>query len=85
MTSSLLNPKCGRRQYLITYSQADEQRFPTRESFTNVVVEEFNREHSTVKVSHWACCRELQQEGVFTITVQLNLLGTKNRFQQKRD
>ena len=28
-----MNPRAGRRQYLVTYSQADESTFSTRESF----------------------------------------------------
>ena len=40
--TQLQNPRSGRRQYLITYSQADLQRFPTRESFGNMVENEFN-------------------------------------------
>ena len=28
-----MNPRVSRRQYLITYSQADESTFSTRESF----------------------------------------------------
>ena len=48
----------GRRQYLITYSQCDEEIFPTRESFGKMLEEEFNAGPSAVKVSHWACCKE---------------------------
>ena len=77
MTSSPLNPSCGRRPYLITYSQADEQRFPTRESFANIVLEEFNRRHSAVKVSHYACCRKLHQEGGFHYHCAVKLTGNK--------
>ena len=56
--------KNGRRQYLITYSQLDENKFPTRESFGTMIEREFNRGDSKVKVSHWACCREPhEQEG----------------------
>ena len=54
----LQNPSKGRRQYLVTYSQADGQIFPTRESFGNVLESEFNSGNSKViEVSHWACCR----------------------------
>ena len=77
MTSSPLNLRCGRRQYLITYSQADEQRSSTRGSFANVVVEESNRGNSAVKVSHWACCRELHQEGGFHYHCAVKLTGNK--------
>ena len=73
--------KCGRRQYLISYSQAEEQRFPTRECFANVVMEEFNMGdlHSKSLAGHAAV--NFTRTGDSTITVQLNLLGTKNEFQ----
>ena len=77
MTWSPLNLRCGRRQYLITYSQADEQRSSTRGSFANVVVEESNRGNSAVKVSHWACCQELHQEGGFHYHCAVKLTGNK--------
>ena len=75
--SSPLNPRSGRRQYLVTYSQADEENFPTRESFAKVVEEEFNRGDSAVKVSHWACCREPHQEGGFHYHCAVKLTGNK--------
>ena len=37
-------------------------KFPTRESFANMIEREFNRGDSKVKVSHWACCREPHKE-----------------------
>ena len=51
---------CGkpRRSYLITYSQADLLKFPTRESFALAVVDAFTSERSQVKPQHWACCVE---------------------------
>ena len=69
--------KCGRRQYLISYSQAEEQRFPTRECFANVVVEEFNMGDYAFKVSHWACCRELHQDWGFHYYCTVKLTGNK--------
>jgi len=38
-----LSPTVGKRQYLVTLSQADLTMFPTRESFGKLVAEEFNR------------------------------------------
>ena len=35
---NLQNPRSGRRQYLITYSQADINKFPTRESFGKMYI-----------------------------------------------
>ena len=73
----LENPRTGRRQYLITYSQADEQRFPTRESFGNMLENEFNTGNSQVKVSHWACCKETHEEHGFHYHCCLKLTGVK--------
>ena len=55
--------KNGKRLYLITYSQLDENIFPTRESFGNMLEREFNRGKGKAKVEYWACCREAHAEG----------------------
>ena len=73
----LQNPSKGRRQYLVTYSQADGQIFPTRESFGNVLENEFNSGNSKVKVSHWACCKEAHEETGFHYHCCLKLTGVK--------
>ena len=45
-----------RKVYLITYSQADVVRFPTRHSFVEAVLYSF---HDTpAKIMHWCCCLE---------------------------
>jgi hypothetical protein len=48
----------SRRTYLITYSQVDLSKFPTRQSFGEQVVAYFNEGAGKVEVEHWACCRE---------------------------
>ncbi len=63
--SELQNTHVGRRQYLITYSQADMNRFPTRESFGKMLESEFNAGKSRAKVSYWACCKESHEEHGF--------------------
>ena len=64
-SKQLTNPRSGRRTYLITYSQADLTRFPTRESFGRMVEEQFNAADGKAKVSHWACClEEHENEGL---------------------
>ena len=73
----LQNPSKGRRQYLVTYSQADGQIFPTRESFGNVLESEFNSGNSKVKVSHWACCKEAHEKIAFHYHCCLKLTGVK--------
>ena len=47
----------NRRQYLITYSQADLLKFPNRQSFGETVVSCFNNT-GKVTVDYWACCLE---------------------------
>ena len=42
MTSTLTDKGSGRRQYLITYSQANAEKFPTSESFGQMLEREFN-------------------------------------------
>jgi len=37
-----MSPIVGRRLYLVTYSQINEELFPTRESFANALQQEFN-------------------------------------------
>ena len=39
------------------------EKFPTRESFGEMVEAELNAGTSQAKVSHWACCRETHQDG----------------------
>lgn len=46
--------------YLVTYSQCDLQKFPTREKFAQAVVDAFNSTKSNSKpnVERWVCSRE---------------------------
>ena len=67
----------GKRQYLVTYSQCDENIFPTRESFGNMLEREFNRGKSVVKVSHWACCKEEHSDGGHHYHCSVKLNGLK--------
>ena len=50
----------GRREvrqvYLVTYSQADTIKFPTRESFADAVVSSFRA--PSARVLHWCCSKE---------------------------
>ena len=47
-----------RRVYLITYSQADVNKFPTRQSFANAVLAAF----AETNVVHWCCSKEHHQK-----------------------
>ena len=60
--SSNLNDRVAgvvRQVYLITYSKADLQKFPTRESFAQAVVKSF--EATNTKIEHWVCSKEAHQ------------------------
>ena len=51
-----IDSRTVRQVYLITYSQADQARFPTRESFVEAVLFSFNG--TPAKVVQWSCCLE---------------------------
>ena len=57
-----LDERQQRRAYLITYSQSDVERFPTRESFSTVVVDAF-KANSIANILQWACCCENHETG----------------------
>ena len=75
--TQLQNPRSDRRQCFITYSQADLQRFPTRDSFGNMVENEFNAGKSKVKVSHWSCCEEAHKENGYHYHCCVKLMVVK--------
>ena len=57
------NPNIGRRTYLLTYSQANREKFPTRECFGSVMERYFNEGKSKANVEFWACCLEEHKNG----------------------
>ena len=67
----------GRRQYLVTYSQANITLFPTREAFGNMLREEFDAGDSKAKVLYWACCQETHKDGGLHYHCSLKLSGSK--------
>ena len=48
----------NRRQYLVTYSQADMEQFPTRDSFCDALIDCFQGPSGKVVAEYWACCLE---------------------------
>ena len=74
----------SRKSYLITYSQADLQKFPTRESFGKTVAAAFSSSKSKVVPQHWACCMEKHSDGGYHFHVSLKLSGTKKWLETKR-
>ena len=76
-TSSQVHARSMRRTYLVTYSQADLEKFPTRESFGEALVEAFNSGTGKVKVEFWAASKEEHQDGGKHYHVSLKLSGPK--------
>ncbi len=73
-----------RRTYLITYSKADLQKFPTRELFAKAVVAAFTSRRGKVVPQHWACCLEKHSDGGYHYHVALKLSGPKRWLEAKR-
>ena len=61
-TNSLAN-RVVRQVYLITYSQVDVEKCPTRHSFVSLVVGVFSL--CNIEILHWVCCKEKHQEAGF--------------------
>ena len=62
-TNSQMPRRGVRRVYMVTYSQADLNKFPERSDFSHAVEEAFNSGESRFKTMHHATCRELHQDG----------------------
>jgi hypothetical protein len=60
-----------RQVYLITYSQADVRRFPSRDSFAKLIVEAF--EQTPASIIQWVCSKETHQDGGIHFHVAIKL------------
>ena len=76
-TQNSLDLRKMRRTYLITCSQVDREKFPTRESFGRVIAAYFDSGSGKVKVEHWACCLEQHQDGGEHYHMSVKLSGTR--------
>ena len=74
-----LSENTPRRTYLVTYSQANLEKFPTRESFGKLLENSFNSNgrNSKVLVTQWACCREEHTNGGQHYHASIKLSGPK--------
>ena len=72
------------RRYLITYSQAELSKFPTRESFAAAVCDVFTSERSKFRPQHWACCLENHADNGVHYHMALKLTGPKKWLECKR-
>jgi len=79
----LVDTSVGRRTYLATYAQADLLKFPTRESFGNMIARHFNAGKAKAKTEYWACCLEKHKDGGSHYHLSLKLTGVKKWHQVK--
>ena len=75
--TQLVNSRLPRRTYLVTYSQANLTKFPTRKEFRKCIKKHFNSGSGKVKVQHWACAKEKHKNGGVHYHVALKLTGPK--------
>ena len=76
-STQMQNSRLARRTYLVTYSQADLSKFPTRKGFGKCIKHHFDKGSGKIKVQHWACSREKHQDGGDHYHVALKLTGAK--------
>ena len=77
-----LHQRAVRSVYLVTYSQADMTKFPTRETFANEVVKYF--QSTKVNVLHWVCCIEEHESNGQHFHLALKLSKNKRWLPVKR-
>ena len=73
----VVNTSIGRRTYLVTYAQADMLKFPTRQSFGEMIQRHFDSGTSKVKTEYWACCKEQHKDSGEHYHLSLKLNGVK--------
>lgn len=82
------NAKVGRRTYLITYSNADVDKFPTRKGFGEMIQKyfdaSFNAGKSATKTVYFACAQEKHANGAPHYHVSLKLSNVKKWAEVKR-
>lgn len=70
--------RLSRITYLVTYSQANLAKSPTRKRFGKCSIKKtFNASRGKVKVTHWACYLENHKDGGQHYHVALKLSGPK--------
>lgn len=82
--TDFLDPRTVRRTYLVTYSQADLTKVPTRKDFAKLVKNAFNSGTGKIKVLHWACCLEEHQNHGKHYHLSIKLSGAK-RWKKVKD
>jgi len=83
--SNTLSARTVRSVYLVTYSQASEAKFATREFFGEAIKNCFENGSSKVKVEHWVCSREAHYHAAFKFSCNKRWLGVKTLMKSKYD
>lgn len=80
----MVDKEIQRRAFLVTYSDANMKRYPTRDSFAQVVLTAFNKNEALV---HEWCCSEEPHEtpGQYHYHMAVNLLKPKRWYSVKVD
>ena len=78
----VMNARAVRQVYLITYSHADLEKFPSRYSFAEAVVRSFNSFNT--KVEHWVCCKEAHETTGYHYHMAIKLERCKRWLSSKR-
>ena len=81
----MVNTNVGRRTYLVTYSQADLSKYPSRKEFGEMIKRYFDAGASKVKTEYWACCLEEHNVGGYHYHVSLKLNGVKKWYAVKQN
>eukprot|EP00112_Aurelia_sp_Birch-Aquarium-sp1_P019281 Seg4738.2 transcript_id=Seg4738.2/GoldUCD/mRNA.D3Y31 product="hypothetical protein" protein_id=Seg4738.2/GoldUCD/D3Y31 len=84
-SDSSLGSRCVRKVYMITYSQADTEICPDRESFAHEVLEAFDfKPDDPIRPLHWAVCKENQNIKGFHYHMCIKLSDNKRWLSAKK-
>ena len=75
--NTTLSTKQMRRTFLVTYSQANRTKFPTRQSFGEEVAKAFDNGSGKAKPLYWACALEPHTDRGEHYHVSIKLSGAK--------
>ena len=78
----ILGSREVRQVYLVTYSQADLSKFPTRTSFAEAVVKSFTT--TTTSVLHWCCSKKPHKRSGNHYHISVKLSNVKRWLPSKR-
>ena len=72
-----LDRRTARKVYLITYSRANPELCPTREIFSEMVIQSFNFARGQVRLLHWAVSKEPHEGGGYHFHMCICLSNNK--------